>query len=188
MNNCIQTNNIDVKFTITGGSHLVRNVIYQSVNKFKQVINHRSLRKFILNFTQLHRRGEKSFYQSKHSNAWLLKQFIGSGSIRIDFYIQGHNILAKTNKGAMRFSLSAKHFYCAVPAIVNNLVHEYCHLVGMHHSYFNPGWEKWLQTAPYAIGLKAEEIISKSMGVQSPVQPDAYTPSILVRLKRMLGL
>ena len=184
-----------VSIEMEGATEIQEKVIRKAIEKLLWAINHESFRKFIRDYTQLD--GTQMFKQTKHSNEWHLKRFVEGNErlkakkgdfemdLDIKFYFKNNKVIGYTRKGSIEINLNTKYLYRQVPSIVNTLVHEYCHLVGMTHSYRNPGWDFWLQTAPYAIGLKAEEMVSRLLGVQSPVTPDAYKPSLWTRFKRI---
>ena len=53
------------------------------------------------------------------------------------------------------------------PNLVNTLVHEYCHKVGLTHSFKKSS--RWPKTAPYSIGNYFEELVRIIINKEAPV-------------------
>lgn len=143
-----------------------------AIMHFQNVVNNPELRNFILNFRN-NVTNETRFLQTEKSNSWHLTRFIEapmehySEHADIDLKIKfKKNVMhINTNLGSLTVDYNTKHLFRSIPSIVSILVHEYCHLVGMEHSFRNPSWTIWTQTAPYAIGYKAGEITATKMGL-----------------------
>jgi hypothetical protein len=130
------------------------------------VMNHIYMQDFIMN---------SSFTQTRDSNAELFHKFYsgkerrtdndGVWEAEINVYYRDNGILGYTWSNSTEININALEIPMnknplAISARVGNLVHEYCHLVGMKHS---PKWKFWLwkrrkKSAPYKIGYEARGI------------------------------
>jgi len=122
------------------------------------------------------RRWVQGFKQTKNTNYWHWTNFMGGGErnshedniwqVRLNIYYRKDNVKGFTNPPSPFINSNSYYFdilnmynydITAITEFVENLTHEYCHLVGMHHSFWWKKWQ-WNDTAPYAIGRKAAEI------------------------------
>ena len=126
--------------------------------------------------------------------AWHLKTFVEANErglydsdyeidFTITFYFRSNRVIGYTNYGSIVINLNTSFLGLELPKIVNTLIHEYCHLVGHHHSYYNPGWGIWNNTAPYYIGHLAQRYAETMLDL--PLAP-VYNPpvSLFSRIKR----
>lgn len=150
-------------------------------------INQQELRDYILNFTNEYK--EKNFLQSNQDNAWHLEKFVGGPcKFSIAYFDSTTEIIGYTDGVNKVVNLNDKYLNRDLPAICNTLIHEYCHMVGMTHSFFNPGNIIWAQTAPYAIGAYVQYMIEKKFGlvVSKPFFPKASAfRRFIYRLKKL---
>lgn len=184
---------ITFPYTIENANPLQRQIILASIRQIIWVMNYSGLRKFILNFTNQYHK--PSFLQTKKTNEWHLQRFIQADSrygstfvfpkeIALSIAVNGKKVVFKMENGTVTVDLNTQYSYRQIPSIVNSFVHEYCHIVGMKHKFRNKRWEQQLQTAPFAISSKAEQMVSERMCVTSPVTPTANKPSFTKRISR----
>lgn len=190
------TKELTIKYTITGGNKVEKAQLTNAIDYMNTVINTLSFRQKILNNT-IKRNGKvlRGFEQTNESTTKILERFVqgnerGTGidyemDLDLHFYItRWGKAIAYTNRGSLEINLNRKYFtHRDISSIANTLTHEYCHLVGMVHSYRNPGWKIWNNTAPYKIGILVEEEILSLLGEPPIRYSKPSKPSIWRRIK-----
>lgn len=162
-------------------------IINDAISEIRLVINSSELSNYILNFKNQY--GSRHFLQSDKSNKWHYNQFIsgselGSSSDNawdsvISFFSSTTEIIGYTDGKQKTIYLNDKYMDRDLPSICNTLIHEYCHLVGMSHSFFQSN--EWPQTAPYAIGCYTQYLIEKRLGHQT-TEPFFPKASLIKRI------
>lgn len=127
------------------------------------VMNHQQMSEFILNteFTQTCLSSYEVFDKFYSGN----ERSSGSDGIwqaRINFYYKNNSTIGYTNKKSKLINCNEKYIQLNIEPVlvlIANLVHEYCHLVGLTHS----SWQWWKKrqrrfSAPYAIGYEAGDL------------------------------
>lgn len=140
--------------------------------------------------------GELGFDQSDENNIWIYKRLI-SGSERgsyVDgvwqakiyaYYKRWSRAVAYTNFNEDTININmAKYDLSDEVALVETLIHEYCHLVGMVHSFRRS--HLWPTTAPHAIGKIVAMYYVREYGIQ-PKQPIEFRMSMWSRVKSFFG-
>jgi hypothetical protein len=165
---------ISQKITINRGS-ITDGQILKALDLLEWAINEQELREFILHFKNQFK--FLCFLQTDESNEKILQRFVqgserGTGAdyewdFVVDFFTAEGGIIGFTKEGDTTISLNTNYLGRMLPEICNTLGHEYCHLVGMTHSFDNPGWEIWSQTAPYAIGQYIQYMVEKKLGLEA---------------------
>jgi len=145
---------------------------YKLLKLCQIVMNSQELGEYILNMR---------FEQTKYDNAEVYRRFYsgqergtnfdGIWQAEINLYRKDNNIIGYTNKGSTIININL----CTIPFNdnlidisyrVGNLIHEYCHLVGLRHA---PRWQFWRYwrrkfSAPYRIGNKSRAIAENLLG------------------------
>ena len=135
--------------------------------KFCQIVmNKQEMTEFIIN---------EKFAQCSFDNAEVHRRFYsgqergsdwdGIWEAEINIYYDPGTVIGYTNKGSTVININTYTIPMTsrdkdIANRVGNLVHEYCHLVGMTHS---PSWQWWRKksmrrSAPYKIGSMAKRI------------------------------
>jgi hypothetical protein len=162
------------KITINRGN-VTDERLLKALDMLEWAINELELREFITNFKNQY--GIHGFLQTNETNAKILQRFVqgsenGTGvdfewDFIIDFFTTGTGLIGYTEDGKVAINLNTTYLDRELPQVCNTLGHEFCHLVGMVHSFDNPGWTIWGQTAPYAIGQFIQYMVEKKMGLEA---------------------
>ena len=93
--------------------------------------------------------------------------------------------VAYTNIGEEEIYINmAKYDLWDELALVETLIHEYCHLVGMVHSFRRSNL--WPTTAPYAIGKMIAEFYANEYKIKPKAEIE-FKPSVWGRVKSFFG-
>ena len=147
------------------------------------VMNKQAMQEFIINYRCQYRNG---FSQTTLDNAQIFNAFYsgqerggendGIWQAEINYYYAKTSTVGYTNVGSTLINTNTRLIPLAydnesLADRVGNLVHEYCHLVGMDHSGPYSFWKKKerLYSAPYAIGHAAQSIAKAHLGMGSEV-------------------
>lgn len=136
------------------------------------VINEQEFRDYILNFKNSY--GEHKFLQTKNDNRWHLNSLIFESEnkdgtlcywdFEIKFFESDTEITGFVEPNKKVINLNSKRLNRSMASICKTILHEYCHIVGMTHSLFEPKNGVWKETAPYAISEFAEFLIARKLG------------------------
>ena len=154
-------------------------IMKTAMDAIRTVINNPKLREYILNHSYpSNGRTISGFAQTTKSNKEILRRFLDGDernggnpdnmwSFIINFYYKGGSrVIGYTNTGSKQINLNTKFMGRKPHEIVNTLVHEMTHLLGMEHSYKRSS--QWKYTAPYVIGGMCEDLAAELLGVQIP--------------------
>jgi len=171
-------------------------LILEALDLIEWAINERELREYILNFRNSY--GVKQFLQTCDSNLTILRKFVQGAEhgteidyewdYLVDYFTSDGDIIGYTEEDSNEINLNTTYLQRDLPEICNTLVHEFCHLVGMEHSFYNPGFTIWKQTAPYAIGQYVQYMIERKMGLDArpPFFPTAtWGRRVAYKIKRL---
>lgn len=158
---------MDAKFTINIQTDNA--VIKEAIAQIEWAITQPELKDYILNFKN--RYNFRGFLQSDKSNEWHVTKFFDGNSenntwsANIVYFDSTTEIIGYTENSNKTINLNNKYLNRSIPEICNTLIHEYCHMVGMVHSLFNPGDTVWAQTAPYAIGSYVQYMVETKLNL-----------------------
>lgn len=168
---------MNVAYSIKGGTQSDAAKLKRAIDMLQIVINSPLFRHEILDYKTVAHGG---FAQTNESSHRILERFVEGAErgseidneidLHLFFYInRWGRAIAYTTKGSIEINLNKKYFGTrGIAELANTLIHEYCHLVGMTHSYRNPGWSIWNHTAPYAIGNLVEKAVLSILG-EAPI-------------------
>ena len=150
-------------------------VVIQAIDLVQWAINEREFRDYVLNFRNQYER--RQFLQTTETNARVLERLI-NGSERgstidnewdfvIDQFESDGSLIAYVDEDGTVINLNSEYMDRSIAEVCNTLVHEYCHLVGLTHSFLDPGRNIWSQTAPYAIGQYIQYMVERKLGIES---------------------
>jgi len=174
---------IDIKVKYKGEDP----VITQALDLIRWAINEQEFWDYVLNFQNQY--GCRQFLQTTETNARVLERLI-NGSERgseidneWDFLISqfdsNGSLIAYVDEDGTVINLNSEYLGRSIAEVCNTLVHEYCHLVGLTHSFLDPGRNIWSQTAPYAIGQYIQYVVERKLGIKS--KPPFYPKASLGR-------
>ncbi len=150
-------------------------VVIQALELIRWAVNEPEFWDYILKFRNQY--GRKQFLQTTETNARVLERLI-NGSERgsevdnewdflIDTFESDGSLIAYVEEDGTVIHLNSQHMGRSIAEVCNTLVHEYCHLVGLTHSFLNPGKGIWAQTAPYAIGHYVQYMVERKLGIET---------------------
>ncbi len=173
---------VSQKITINKGT-ISNEKVLKALDLLEWAVNEEELRLYILNFKNQF--GFLCFLQTDENNEQILKRFVQGAERKtsidfewdfaITFFTAEGGMIGYTEAGEVEINLNTNFLDRELPQICNTLGHEFCHLVGMKHSFDNPGWEIWKQTAPYAIGQYIQYMVERKLGLET--QPPFF-PSV----------
>jgi hypothetical protein len=171
-------------------------VVIHALELVQWAINEPEFWDYILNFTNHY--GRRHFLQTKETNARVLERLINGAERRSeadngwDFVVRrfdsGGSLVAFVEEDGNTIYMNSEYMDRSIAEICNTLVHEYCHLVGLTHSFFDPGRDIWTQTAPYAIGQYVQYMVERRLGIESkpPFFPKASLGRrVVYKLKKL---
>lgn len=148
-------------------------IIKEAIIQTQWAVNQQELKDYILNFENQY--GDKRFLQNNKSNEWHVARFFSGNSANytwfsnIGYFDSTTEVIGYTESSSKTINLNKKYLNRSVPEICNTLTHEYCHMVGMIHSLYNPSDIIWAQTAPYAIGNYVQYMVARKSGSNNPI-------------------